>query len=203
MGLGLGLLVAAQVGPVSLLVIRTVLRRGLAIGIAMACGVALIDATYAMVGVAGAGALLRIDALRLTLGLAGAVVLVVIGVKTLWSAFRLRDGGETDEEVGSAWRAFLTAVVATASNPLTIASWGAVFAAASTAAVATSPTTTAALLIGIGTGTFCWFTALSTATSLARRRVGARMLALIDMVAGLGIVGFGAVLGVRAVTEES
>ena len=54
-GFGLGFLVSAQLGPVSLLVIRSVLRGGLAVGLAMAAAVGLIDAGYATLGVPGRG----------------------------------------------------------------------------------------------------------------------------------------------------
>ena len=68
----------------------------------------------------------------------GAVVLVALGARTLWSAFRVRLGGEADSEVATPRRAFATSLAATASNPLTIASWAAVFAAASTAGIASN-----------------------------------------------------------------
>src|ERR671937_188199 len=84
-GFGLGLVIAAQIGPVSLLIIRAVLRGGLAIGLAMAVGVALIDVCYAILGLAGAGALLSADGARLGLGIAGSVVLIVIGARTIWA----------------------------------------------------------------------------------------------------------------------
>ena len=72
----------------------------------------------------------------------GAAVLVALGLRTLWSAFRVRLGGEHDDEVATPRKAFLTSLAATASNPLTIASWAAVFAAASTAGAADSSATT-------------------------------------------------------------
>jgi putative LysE/RhtB family amino acid efflux pump len=50
----------------------------------------------------------------------------------LWSAWRIRSGNELDVEVATARRAFLVTLGATASNSLTIASWAAIFAAAST-----------------------------------------------------------------------
>jgi arginine exporter protein ArgO len=53
-------------------------------------GVAIVDGAYAALGVAGVTQLLRLPQLRLALGLAGAVVLLTIGARTLWSAFRIR-----------------------------------------------------------------------------------------------------------------
>ena len=202
LGLGLGVAVAAQVGPVSLLVIRTVLRGALVTGLAMAAGVALIDASYAGLGALGAGGLLTVDALRLALGLLGAVVLGVFAIRTLWSAFRVRLGGEADDEVTTPRAALVTALVATASNPLTILSWAAIFAAASTAEVASGGTATVALLIGVAAGSFAWMAALSTAVSLARRRVGPSAVRTVDVVAGTGLLGFAGLLGWRSLRER-
>ena len=202
LGLGLGVAVAAQVGPVSLLVIRTVLRGALVTGLAMGLGVAIIDAAYAGLGALGAGALLEIDALRVGMGVVGAVVLAWFAVRTLWSAFRIRLGAEADEEVASPRAALVTALAATASNPLTIISWAAIFAAASTAAVADSTPSTLALLAGVGLGSFAWMAVLTCAMSLARRRVGRRLLRAIDVGAAGGLLGFAGLLGWRSLRES-
>jgi threonine/homoserine/homoserine lactone efflux protein len=198
-GFGLGFFVAAQVGPISLLCVRSVLRGRLATGLGIGLGAAIIDTSYAALGVAGVTQLLRVVQLRLILGLAGAAVLLVIGGRTLWSALRIRTGLEADEETVTPGRALRTALIATASNPLTIVSWAAIFAAASTAHVAHTTPATAALVTAIGIGSFTWFTLLAGAVSIVRRRVGPRGLRLADAVSGLAITGFGALLGWRTV----
>jgi putative LysE/RhtB family amino acid efflux pump len=116
-GFGLGFFVAAQVGPISLLCVRSVLRGRLATGLGIGLGAAIIDTCYAALGVAGVTQLLRVKQLRLALGLAGAAVLLVIGGRTLWSALRIRTGLEADEETVSPGRALRTSLIATASNP--------------------------------------------------------------------------------------
>jgi putative LysE/RhtB family amino acid efflux pump len=202
-GFGLGFVVAAQVGPISLLCMRSVLRGRFLIGVAIGAGAAVIDALYAGLGAAGASALLQVDAVRLTLGIVGACMLGLIGLKTLRSAFRVRLGGEADDEVASPRRAFLTSLGATASNPLTIASWAAAFSAASTAALAGSAPSAAVLVAGVGAGTLTWFTILSGGFALARRRAGERLLVWSDAVSGAAILGFACLLGWRTVTHES
>ena len=197
-GFGLGFLVAAQVGPIWLLCVRSVLRGRLLSGLGIGLGAALIDVAYAALGVAGVTQLLRIPQIRLGLGLAGAAMLLAIGARTLWSAVRIRSGLETPGEIISPGRAFRTALVATASNPLTIVAWGAIFAAVSTARIAHTTPAAAALLAAIGFGSFTWFAALSGAAALVRRRVGERGLCTADALSGLGIMGFGGVLGWRA-----
>jgi len=202
-GFSLGLFVAAQIGPISLLVMRTVLRGALAAGLAIGAGAAVIDATYAALGQAGAAAVLEIDALRLALGAVGAAVLVGLGVRTLWMAFRVRAGMEADSEVATPRRAFLTSLAATASNPTTIASWAAIFAAATTAGAAAGAGGTALMLVGVACGTATWFSGLCLVLWVVRRRVGTRALRGVDALAGSGLVAFGGVLGWQTLSDDS
>lgn len=202
LGFGLGLFVGAQPGPVSLLCVRSVLRGALPCGFAIGAGAALIDLLCAALGLAGAASLLEIEGLRVALGLTGAAVLAWIGARTLWAAFRVRMGGETSEEVATPRRAFVTALAATASNPLTIATWAAIFAAAGAATLgeaAGSPAGAALMLAGVALGTLTAFSALSLVVALVRSRFGPRLLAIVDGVAGSGLLGFAGLLGWRTV----
>jgi putative LysE/RhtB family amino acid efflux pump len=200
-GFGLGFLVAAQLGPISLLAIRSTLRNGVLVGLAIAAGVAIVDTLYAAAGAAGAAGLLAIEPLRLTFGLIGAVVLALLGARTLWSAFRVRMGGESRDELATPRAAFLTTLAATASNPLTIASWAAVFTAASTAGAAAAGGGAALLLAGVGLGSLTWMAILAGGVSAARRHVGPRMLRAVDGIAGAGILGFGGLLAFRTLRD--
>jgi putative LysE/RhtB family amino acid efflux pump len=193
-GFGLGFFVALQLGPISLFMIRSTLRGGLWIGLSIGAGIALIDALYATLGVAGAAPLVSIGPVRVVLGLVGGAVLVVLGLRTLYSAFRVRSGGETELEVSSRRRAFATAVIATASNPLTIVSWAAIFAGATAAAAAGTAGGAALLVIGVAAGSATWFALLATGVASARRALGRRTMRVADTVAGLGLIGFGGLL---------
>jgi putative LysE/RhtB family amino acid efflux pump len=128
-------------------------------------------------------------------------VLVALGVRTLWSAFRVRLGGESPQEVATPPRAFVTSLAATASNPLTIASWAAVFAAASTASVASSAGDTVALLAGVGSGSLTWVTLLACIAAFAGRYMGDRVLRVVDGAAGVGLIGFGGLLAWRSAAD--
>ena len=197
-GYGLGVFVAAQIGPVSLLIVRTVLRGNFRIGLAMAAAVALVDLSYAALGIAGLGrALEGAGTVRVAFALVGGAVLIALGLRTMWIGFRARFGLETAEEVGTPRRAFATTLAATAFNPLTIALW----AAAAPAALSDGSASwlrTLALLVGVGLGTLTWYTFFAGAVTLARRRIGPRLLAAIDIGAGAGIVGFGVYIGSKA-----
>jgi putative LysE/RhtB family amino acid efflux pump len=199
-GFGLGASVAAQLGPISLLAIRSTLRNGLRVGLAIGAGVAVIDTLYAAAGAAGAAGVMAIEPVRLGAGLVGAAVLAYLGVKTLWSAFRIRMGGEAREELATPRTAFITTLGATASNPLTIISWAAIFAAASTAGAAKGAAILA-LLAGVGLGSLTWMTVLTGGVSVAGRFVGDRMLRAIDGIAGAGLVAFGGLLAIRTLRD--
>jgi putative LysE/RhtB family amino acid efflux pump len=202
-GFGAGFVVSMQLGPLSLFLIRSTLRGTLAIGLAIGAGIAIVDALYATAGAAGAASALSIDSVRTVFGMVGAAVLITLGARTLWSAFRVRLGGETDAEVASPRRAFATSLAATASNPLTIASWAAVFAAASTAGIAESTDSAVAFVAGVGLGSMAWVTVLALGVSVARKRVGPRLLKTLDAAAGSAIVAFGGLLARRTLRESS
>ncbi|HSK27502.1 MAG TPA: LysE family transporter [Jiangellales bacterium] len=202
LGTGLGLVVAAQPGPVSLLLVRTAARGRRAAGIALGAAVAVVDLLYAGLGAAGVAPMLRAEPLRLVLGLVGAAVLLVIGGRTLWSAWRFRAGLEVPAEVSAPSRAFATGFAATASNPLTIASWAALFAAATVAGAASTASGAVLLVIGVGLGSLLWCTVLALGASALVSRWGDRWVRGLEVVAGVGLVGFGAALGLRSLGQE-
>jgi threonine/homoserine/homoserine lactone efflux protein len=202
-GFGLGLFLAAQVGPVTLLIVRTVLRgrQGVAVGLAMATAVALVDLLYAMLGLAGAGQLLDSARFRVPLGLLSAAILVGIGARTLWRGFHARLGIEADADVATPPRAFGTALAATAFNPLTIGLWTVSFPAAAPESALHSVGRAAPLLLGVGLGTLLWHCGFSLVVAVARRRIGERLLGAVDVAVGSGLVVFGGLVGLRAVRE--
>lgn len=200
-GLGLGFTVGSQPGPMSLFLVRSTLRGTLATGLAIGAGIAVIDVLYAGVAAAGLAPALGNVTVRLVLGVLGSAVLLALGLRTLWSAFRVRAGGEWHDEVRTPRRAFVTSLGATATNPLTIALWTGGFAAAGAAAHVHSGPPTVALLFGIGLGSLAWFTILSSAVTFSRRWLRPPVLRGVDACAGVALTGFGALLGYQAITD--
>jgi putative LysE/RhtB family amino acid efflux pump len=192
-GFGLGFLVALQLGPISLLLIRSTLRSGVLVGLSIGAGVAIIDALYASLGAAGAASVLAFDPLRVTFGLLGAAVLVWLGYKSLMAAVRVRAGFEVAADIATPRRAFRTSLGATASNPATIVSWAAIFTAAST----TTDTSAVPLVMGVGIGSLTWMSLLATIVAVVRKAAGPRTIRAVDGFAGVGLMGFGGALGYR------
>lgn len=57
------------------------------------------------------------------------------------------------------------------------------------------------MLLGVGLGTLTWYGGFSAIVALFKDRVGNRLLRLIDIGTGLGLIGFGGLLGYRVLQE--
>jgi putative LysE/RhtB family amino acid efflux pump len=201
-GFGLGFLVALQLGPMSLFLIRSTLRSGWRVGCAVGAGIASVDGLYAAAGAGGATPLLNIQPVRLALGLLGAAVLIALGTRTIYTAVRVRVGTETPLDVATPRRGLLTALAGTASNPSTIVSWGAIFAAASTAGLVHTTATAVLVVAGVAIGSLTWVTILATGVALAGRSMSSRTVRVIDGVASVSLIGFGGALAYTTTHER-
>jgi threonine/homoserine/homoserine lactone efflux protein len=192
-GFGLGFLVALQLGPMSLFLVRTTLRSGVRAGLAVGGGIALTDVLYAAAGAAGAAPLVAVHAVRTTLRLVGAAVLAWLGVRSIRAGRHPATAADREAAV-SPYRAFRTAVAATAANPTTILSWVAVFTAL--------PDGTRPVLHvpGVGLGSLTWFVLLTGGVAAVRHALSRRAIQVADVLAGLGLLGFAGALAWSAVS---
>jgi hypothetical protein len=61
----------------------------------------------------------------------------------------------------------------------------------------------AAVLLGVGLGALTWYGGFSTAVALTRKRLGDRLLRLVDVGVGSGLIAFGGLLGCRSLHEHA
>lgn len=189
---GTWLLLAAQVGPVTLLIVRSVLRggRAVAVGVAMVAAVASIDLFYATLGLAGGGQLLGTSATHVTLGLLSAAIPLGIGARPVWRGLRARSGAEDEYEVATPKQAFGTALATTALTPLTIVLWTVSFPASAPHAGIASTAGSLLLLGGVAVGALGWYGGFALIVAAVRRRIGPRLLQAIDILIGPGLMVF-------------
>ncbi|HUK03735.1 MAG TPA: LysE family transporter [Burkholderiales bacterium] len=183
-----GFLLAGSVGPLWVLCFRRTLAQGAGTGLASGMGVALADGLYGAVAAFGltaiSGFLLR---QAFWIGLAGGLFLVYLGLKTLLARPSL-DGG-AEERIGGA-RAFLSTLGLTLANPPTIVAFAAIFAGLG---LVTSDYAAAAwVVLGVFLGSASWWIVLVAGTGWLRGRIGPRLLRGLNLVSGLGILGFAA-----------
>lgn len=182
-----GLLIAAPVGPIGLLTIQRTLDQGRAAGLATGLGAAVADACYGAVGAFGVTQV--IDALvsaRTPLAAAG-------GAMLLWMAWSTWRQPPTDQAAAlpgarDLLRCFAGTFVLTLSNPATILSFIAVFAAL--AGSRTQTLQPLPMVGGVLLGSALWWLLLSSAVSLLRERFDRRWRRRISQGSAALLAGF-------------
>jgi threonine/homoserine/homoserine lactone efflux protein len=185
-GLVLGFTIAAAVGPISLLVIRRTLAHGRIYGLASGMGVALADATYGGIAAFGLTALTTIlVGGRLVLGLVGGLFLLVLAWRTITS--RPSEVAVAEGRPGLVG-AFLSIFGLTMTNPMTILSFGAIFAGLGV--VGSGSADAALLTLGVFSGSAAWWVILTAVVSALRTRVTVRALTWVNRVSGAVLLAF-------------
>lgn len=196
----LGLSVAAVLGPINILAIRTGLERGFRFAFLIGLGATVADGLYALLAALGASAVVGRAGVRTLLWSLGAGMLAYLGGAGLLRSLRrpvLLDGRAAG---ATAWGCFLGALGATLGNPMTVASWAAVFGGLY-AGMLEQVTTglTLRLVTGVALGTLTWFTALAAALQAGRRFVTPAALRAVSVTSSGILLGFAAYFGWQAV----
>lgn len=188
---GVGLAVAAPVGPMSVLCMRRTLARGWRQGLAVGCGIAVGDGTYGLVAALG---LVGISRFMLAhdrpLHIAAGFFLIWLGLKTFRTRHCAETGGAPVPARG--WmKEFMTAYPLTLTNPPTIIMFAALFAVLAPpggfglgGAMAT--------VAGVLTGSLLWWCFLVAMVGGFRHAIGDAARRWIDRIAGIVLAGFGA-----------
>lgn len=187
-GAVLGFSIAAPVGPIGVLVIRHSITHGRTAGLMTGLGAAAADALYGLVGGLGVTA---ISSLLVRHGgmlrMGGAVFLLWLGIRTLLAKPAAMAAGRA--AVGRA-RTFLTGLVLTISNPMTVVSFAAMFAGLGVGSAAGSGAAPVAwLAAGVFTGSAVWWLMLSGGASLLRSRMTPSRLRWVNRGSGALIIG--------------
>ena len=129
-GILLGIGAAAPIGPVNVEIARRTLRGGFMAGFAIGCGAVSVDVLYAVLASQGLKRVLDRPAVALTLGALGSAVLLYLATMCLRAACRALKVDPLAAEStaaapprSSARNAYVTGVLMTLFNPLTLAFW--------------------------------------------------------------------------------
>jgi threonine/homoserine/homoserine lactone efflux protein len=200
----LGLSIAAPVGPIGVLCIRRTLAHGRLHGLVCGLGAASADAVYGLIGGLG---LTAVSAFlvnqQATLQLIGGAFLCVIGARTLLAKATTSEASNTTSSANSLAGAYVSTLLLTLTNPVTILSFAAMFAGmgASTDADGAGVAGVIALVAGVFVGSAVWWLMLSGLVGLLRNRIFASATALtwINRISGAVILAFGliALFGAR------
>ena len=123
-GCALGFAAAVPIGPVNVEIARRTLRGGFSDGFALGCGAVTIDVAYAVVvSIAMRGAF-QFPKIVMLIGFLGAALLAYLGIMCLRAAFAEQPHVEPgDRKKTPAHRNYLTGLLLTALNPMTLVFW--------------------------------------------------------------------------------
>ncbi len=188
-GLIFGFSIAAPVGPIGILCIRRSLAGGWTAGLLTGMGAATADALYGCVagfGLTGIAQLLVGQ--RTWIQTIGGLFLCWLGLRIFRSG---SDEKPADKTSGGAAMGYLSALLLTLTNPMTILSFAAVFAGMGLGSVAASRPAAAGLVSGVFCGSMAWWIILSSASSLFNTRMNAKTLRWINRLSGGVLTAFG------------
>ena len=191
-GLLIGFSIAAPVGPIGVLCIRRTLAEGRSAGLVSGLGAATADAFYG--SLAGFGLTLVADFLvsqQTWLRLVGGLFLLYLGVKTFLSQPASEPGQPAGAKTRGLWGAYLSTLLLTLTNPLTILSFAAIFAGLGLADTGGNSLSAVLLVLGVFCGSASWWLLLSGGVGLLRGRLTPRILQWVNRLAGAVIVVFG------------
>ena len=188
-GLVIGFSIAAPVGPIGVLCIRRTLAEGQLYGLVSGLGAATADALYGCVAAFGltfiSGFLIGH---KLWLSLIGGLFLLYLGIKTLLS--------KPAEEAANAESrgllgAYASTFLLTLTNPVTILSFVAIFAALGLGSTSGSYASALILVLGVFCGSAFWWLLLSGGVGLFRSKFNTRGLLWVNRISGVIIAIFG------------
>lgn len=196
-GLLIGILVSAPVGPVNVLCIRRALQSGPAGGIAAGVGATLADGLIAMTAGLGIGAIATtVRANEASIQLIGSAILVAFGLvlfqKRAAIEADLRQNGPA-QVVDYIWdvpKAFLLTV----TNPGAVLGLFAIFGWIGSYVSVRGPGDAMLLAAAIMAGSMSWWLLLSMTVASMRDHFESINLQRINRLAGMALIGFGLLL---------
>lgn len=184
----IGLAIAAPVGPIGILCIRTTIAKGIFAGLAVGFGAAAADGVYAVIAGFGLGIVVSfLLGITPILKVVGGIFLICIGI----SIFLKKVSYSTIEKVPrkSYARLFSSTFFLTLSNPMTILTFLGIISALEVEV--TNQSDLIILILGVFLGSILWWLFLVTAVFIIAKRLSIKVLSFINKLAGLIIVGFG------------
>jgi threonine/homoserine/homoserine lactone efflux protein len=197
-GIAVGILVAAPVGPVNVLCIQRAIERGAWGGIAAGLGAVLGDGLIALLAGMGVGAISgAVNRYRDAIQLVGGLAIVLFGLKLSFTAPKLEARNDEHSEWASL-RDYLWDVpktfLLTVTNPGAVLGLIAIFGGISSFVEVHSTPDALLMVAAIMAGSLLWWVSLSTLIGRISRHVSARGLRLINIASGVLLVGFGILL---------
>jgi threonine/homoserine/homoserine lactone efflux protein len=189
-GFAIGLAVAIPVGPIALLCMRRTLERGFLFGFGTGLGAAVADLFYASIAAFGISAVEEaLLEYRTSLSLVGGIFLLILAARTAAGKGVVEPA--RSRGVASVATAFVSGFVLTATNPLTVLGFVAIFAGFGVGRGLTDTDRVLALVGGVTVGSTLWWMTLNGIIARVRHYFEQKTLQRVNLAAGAIIAAFG------------
>lgn len=197
-GILIGVLVAAPVGPVNVLCIQRAIERGFWGGVAAGLGAMLGDGLIALFAGLGVGAISgAIEVHRRAIQIVGGLALIAFGIKLYVAPPNLAEV-HSGADAGASLRDYAWDIpktfFLTITNPGAVLGLFAIFGGVSTFVEVQSYVDVLTMVASIMGGSLMWWLGLSHLIGGVRHRFSATHLAHTNRIAGVLLVGFGTLL---------
>ena len=188
-GLIVGFLLAAPVGPIAVLCIQRTMNHGKTAGFVSGLGAAAADAFYGTLAAFGVTIIssFLMDH-RMAFQRIGGAVLIVMGVKLLLKGPAEKRNGNDERGL---WGDFFSTFVLTLTNPMTFVAFAVIFATLGVGVVRGHSVLTIELVAGVFLGSGAWWTVVVALVDLFRGRFRYRTLLVVNRVTGVFVMGVG------------
>jgi threonine/homoserine/homoserine lactone efflux protein len=191
-GLILGFSIAAPVGPIGLLCIRRTLAEGQLSGFVSGLGAATADAFYGFIAAFGLTAISSLFLnFELPIKIIGGLFLFYLAAKISFSKPAEKAAkGDTNT---SLFKAYLSTVFLTITNPSTIISFIAVFAGLGIGVSAHDYSGATFTVLGVFCGSILWWLILSTFVGLFKHKFSHINMIWVNRISGVLMAGLGVI----------
>lgn len=191
-GVAIGFSIAAPVGPIGILCIHRTLSDGWSTGMLSGLGAACADMVYGGIAAFGIRAVSEfLLGQQVWIRTVGGLFLIYLGIRTIFS---VPSEGEMPSSQRGLLGAFLSTFLLTLTNPMTILSFGAMFAGFGLLNEGVGYSVSALIVLGVFLGSGLWWFILSGGISLLRTRFNISLLKWVNKFSGGIITIFGIVI---------
>ncbi|NBN64355.1 LysE family transporter [Microvirga tunisiensis] len=201
-GLFIGLLTSAPVGPVNIMVLRRAFRGGFLGAFLTGMGAVVADSIFAAAAIFGVSTVGDfMEGNRHMLQIVGAVVLAIFGIVLLRSHTHVDRGPQAPLD-HTVLRDMLAAFAMAITNPGAVLGFLAIFGGLGSWAPAHEDLTgTLVMLAGVVAGACLWWGLIAGGVAALRDRLTDRWLDGVNRIAGLALLAFAGVIGVNCLRE--
>jgi threonine/homoserine/homoserine lactone efflux protein len=198
-GIACGLGAAVPIGPVNVEIARRSLRGGFFAGVALGAGAVTVDVIYMVLYAVGVARFTDYPWVYWPLAIAGVVMLTYVGTTSLLGARTAARGHLLDRSAApSIGGGYVTGLVMTATNPMTLAFWFTVLPALAGTMTEHLARDLPMICTGVFLGAIGWVLVFSGLLSLAGRFRKSWWLTAADEIGGVMLLGLAGAALLRA-----